>query len=484
MYKLKVWGKEFLFPLSLFAFLSLILQYSSPWLVGYDGYFHVKFSYLLREYLYIDELPWLQFTIYKEHFRNHHLLFHYLIVPFTYIDLMTAGKLAASFFMALAWFGLYMVLRVSGIPYPMLWALIGFVSSNAFLYRLSMVRVQSTALFFLLIIFLFHMQKRYKLIFTFSLLFVYLYDAFPLILFISFAFTVSELLIDKQLNYRYLVSSGSGILTGLVINPYFPENIESFFFNIYRTIFLKEKFIRLGSEWYPYSTWGLLENMLPAAVGMGILILFLPFVKNVKREEYAALILCLGFLFLTFKSRRFIEYSPVFVMLTFALVFLRRVDVKHSLLVAILFIPLSVMTFQKAKEDVKGTKNPIQYEGASLWLKENSNPGDIVFNSDWDDFPFLFFYNHKNYYILGLDPMYMYKYDPKLYRRYQRITKGRVNNPGREIAESFKAKFIFTDKKHRAFIKALKGDKYAEKVYEDKWSVVYKLKGEKLPRED
>jgi len=72
--------------------------------------------------------------------------------------------------------------------------------------------------------------------------------------------------------------------------------------------------------------------------------------------------------------------------------------------------------------------------------------------------------------------MYMYKYDPKLYRLYQRITKGKIKKPGKLIVERFGAKYIYTDKQHRKLIKALRGDPYAEKVYEDRYSVVYRLK--------
>ena len=42
-------------------------------------------------------------------------------------------------------------------------------------------------------------------------------------------------------------------------------------------------------------------------------------------------------------------------------------------------------------------------------------PGDIVFNIHWDNFPFLFFWNQKNYYINGMDPIFEYTFDKNLY---------------------------------------------------------------------
>ncbi len=466
-----VYFLAFLIPFVIF----LILQYQTPWLIGFDGYFHVKFSYLLREYFFIDKLPWLQYTIYKDFFRDHHLLFHYLIVPFTFTDLMNGGKIAATFFMAFASFALFLVLKRLNVPYPILWSVLAFLSSSGFLFRLEMLRIQSLSLAFLLLIFLLHAEKRYKLILLFSMLFVYLYDAFPLVIIISLSFIVAEFLIERKIDYKYLLYSGAGILIGLIVNPYFPHNITSFFFNIYRTLFLKVEGIKLGSEWYPYSSWGLIENMLLAIIVFGLLMLFLPFVKNIKKEEYAAIILALIFLVFTMKSRRFVEYSPVFIMLAASLIALRRIEKKYVIGIFLTFLPLGIFNLYLASKEIKDTPNPERYKNAALWLAKHSQKGDIVFNADWDDFPFLFFYNHKNYYILGLDPMYMYKYDPEKYRLYQRITKGKVKNPSIFIKAVFKAKYVFTDRYHKKFIKRLNKDENAKKVYQDFFSRVYKI---------
>ncbi len=462
----------FLVFLSIFLF----LQFQSPWLIGFDGYFHIKFSYLLREHGFIDRLPWLRYTIYNDYFRDHHLLFHYLLIPFTFGNLMTLGKIAASIFMAFAGFCLYILLRSSNVPYPAFITIVSFLSSSALLFRLEMLRIQSLSLAFLLIIFLLHYKKRYKLIFLFSMLFVYLYDAFPLVIMISLVFMLSEFVLGKKLNYRYLLYSSAGILTALIVNPYFPNNITSFFFNIYRTLFLKVEGIKLGSEWYPYSSWALIENMLLASAVFFLLVLFLPFVRNISREEFSALIIAILFLILTMKSRRFVEYSPVFIMLSASLIIGRRINRKILLLSIITLFPVALFNYYSAAKEIKNAPNPEIYEGSALWLMEHSREKEIVFNADWDDFPFLFFYNHKNYYIVGLDPMYMYKYDPELYRLYQRITKGKVLVPGRIIKEKFKASYIFVDRKHKKFIKQLKMDINVKKVYQDGWGIIYKIR--------
>jgi len=248
-------------PFLFFFSLSLFIQFASPWLVGFDAYFHVKFASLHGEDFFIDELPWLWHTIHREEFRNHHLLFHYLLFPFTLLgDLNFWGKVASALFMSVAWFLFYLTLKATGVPLAFLWSLVGFTSSHAFLFRLSMLRIQSLSLAFLLALFYFAYKRNFKALFFLSFLFVYLYDGFPLALFIAFAFTVADYLTERVKEWRYLASTGLGVLSGMVVNPYFPENFGSFVFNVYRTLFLDKKGegIKLGIEWYPYSSWGLL----------------------------------------------------------------------------------------------------------------------------------------------------------------------------------------------------------------------------------
>jgi hypothetical protein len=57
------------------------LQFSSYGLVDTDGYFHIKFSYLMaRAHGRIAELPWLHFTIHRDYYRDHHFLQHVLLI--------------------------------------------------------------------------------------------------------------------------------------------------------------------------------------------------------------------------------------------------------------------------------------------------------------------------------------------------------------------------------------------------------------------
>jgi hypothetical protein len=56
---------------------------------------------------------------------------------------------------------------------------------------------------------------------------------------------------------------GAGIVLGLLINPYYPDNI---IFSVRHMLpkILGATSVRVGNQWYPYETSQLLENSLPA----------------------------------------------------------------------------------------------------------------------------------------------------------------------------------------------------------------------------
>lgn len=459
----------------LIAGIIMYVLSATAFLVGFDSFFHIKFSQILGKELFIDKLPWLQYTIHKASFRDHHMLWHYLLVPFTYGDLIAGGRRAVLIFFIIMGVSLYAVLVKSKVKIPLLWTITALLASYPFLFRMGMLRVQSMSLFFLLLFILFYQQKRFIGIYVLSIFYVWLYDGFPLFVVFSVLFIISERAIDKTWDFRILWYCLGGIITGMIINPYFPENISSLIYNASRSIFLHVDGIKLGGEWSPYSSWALVKNSLPAFLLLTASIIMLALKKKTSVLEFSTLLLNLLFLVLTFKSRRFIEYWPVFAVLSAAFVLDRELSKKALITGFLLFSPLLINNLNKAHHDVANTQSPLAYEGAAKWIKAHSKPGEIVFNADWDDFPFLFFYNSMNYYIVGLDPMYLYTYDARKYKLYQKVTRGKLKRPARLIKKEFRARYIFLDANHQGLYRNLAKDNNAKLVYKDVKSSVFEI---------
>lgn len=69
-----------------------------------------------------------------------------------------------------------------------------------------------------------------------------------------------------------------------------------------------------------------------------------------------------------------------------------------------------------------------RFRGAAEWVAGDSSPGEIVFHAHWDVFPDLFFWNTKNRYIGGMDPIFQYAFDPGLYWKAHHLYTGRFSS--------------------------------------------------------
>ena len=61
------------------------------------------------------------------------------------------------------------------------------------------------------------------------------------------------------------------------------------------------------------------------------------------------------------------------------------------------------------------------------WLKENAEPGELVYHDTWDAFPFLFFYSPESHYLVGFDPYFFYQHDPYRVRDWTLATAARLS---------------------------------------------------------
>ncbi|MFQ5425149.1 MAG: hypothetical protein ACE5F9_14385 [Phycisphaerae bacterium] len=111
------------------------------------------------------------------------------------------------------------------------------------------------------------------------------------------------------------------------------------------------------------------------------------------------------------------------------------------------------------------------------FLRDHSQRGDVVFTDDWDIFPVYFYFNSYDRYIVGLDPKFTHARRPNLWARYVKITRGQIpadvdvehtDRPEsdrmetihvalEDIRDHFGAKFVITDRDHKALAVKLNG---------------------------
>ena len=468
-----------------------VIQFSTPDLPDNDGYYHIKLAWLMRTESLKPDFVWLPMSILNQRdFYDHHFLYHVALIPFTFGDLRVGAKLAAVTFAALAFVAIWFLLDRQKIPFAWLWALALLGISDAFLYRMSISRAQSLSLGIMALGLLWMFEGKYKHLAVLSFFYVWTYNAFPLILALAGLYTGAVLLMEKRLDLRPVLFAGVGIIAGLVINPYFPNNLTFTYHHFLSKVQLGES-IKVGNEWYPYDTAQILENSMFALVAFvsGTLALGLTG-RKMNTQTATAFLVAILFGVMMFNARRFVEYFPPFALIFAALAWksvfefenhpMQKLIGKAHTYAPVIVLALAVIVgmikvFPAVQNQMAKSKSYDLYAGASLYLLQNTQPGELIFQTDWDDFPRLFYHNSYNTYLAGLDPTYMQLYDAKLYDDWVNITRGEMDNPSEMIRSKFGTRFVVSDLNHGKFIEQAENDPNMREVYRDSQSVLFEV---------
>jgi hypothetical protein len=496
----------------------------------FDGYYHIKWSRLLWESLRNRSFPpqftWLPLTtLDPKHYVDHHLLFHFFQMPFTWFgDLRLGAKISAVIFASLAVFSCYWFLVRYRIRYPFLWLLALLACSAPFLYRINMAKAPPFAIIFLVIGIHLLFTRKYWPLLPLAFIFALTYDMFVLLVLAALIWTAVIGWTERRLEWRPIAWVILGSIAGLVINPYFPTNFQLLYEHLKIKVTASQFSTKVGSEWYPYDSWEFLGNSIVACGAMVVgYLAFDPADRKRAHHSLFFLIFASALMIMTARWRRIAEYWPPFAILfcAFALQpwlegtrstltrlstdildelqpFLDRpvsttaatdADLKvvwQVIAIAVVTVTLGVIFFLNVRatfRDIAQSDPHDHYRAGSEWMRANLAPRQIIFNTDWDDFPRLFYYDPDHAYVSGLDPTYLYDKDPTLSQLNDRITLGEEEDPGPLIRDRFGARYVFTDNSHEDFFDNAQASGWFEIVYEDKECTVLHIRDQKLEPE-
>ena len=528
----------FLLVFVFFTWLEYAPVFSDP-----DSFYHAKVTQIMSEEGVIRDFPYLQFTTLREGYIDHHLAYHLYLIPFVKIFPLAVGvKIGHILLVCLAFLMFYWLLNKMKVYFAHYYTLLLFFAAP-FVFRMGLIKAQPLSLIFLFLGSYLILNRKYILLFVLSWFYVWSYGGWFLMLILAgiYVFVESldvaiggtrETLLSKIMNfgkgrfgfidriYSFIIyfirnafkienifligSVFCGLTAGLVINPYFPKNLEFYWVHIIKIAFINyQDTIGVGAEWYPYTPNQFFTNsMIPVVLGFAALLIFLNYHKKFDIKVKYFLALFLAFLLATLKSRRNIEYFTPFGIIFAGVVFSRAIDIRsikndlkefkkalrkillYDLYIKIFlgmclafFIGLVVFNMPyQAKKELSDGANYNYLAGASQYLINNSEQGEIVLHSDWDEFPMLFFHNNHNYYIVGLDATFMYLYDSELYEKWVDITQGkRYKKLYNIIKDDFEASYILSTTDHEDMIRSLDNNFYFDKVYEDNEAIIYKV---------
>jgi len=499
----------------------------------YDGYYHMKWSRLLWEnmkakHFFPPSFTWLPLTtLNPRNYVDHHLLFHILLIPFTWFrDMQTGAKVATVIFASLAVFACYWLVVRYEIRYRLLWLLALLASSAPFLYRMNMTKAPPFAVIFLVAGTFFMFERKHWQLAPLAFVFALTYDMFVLLALAALIWTVVVAWTEERFEWRPLAYVALGCVLGLIINPYFPHNLYLFWEHVRVKITAVDFATKVGNEWYPYDTREFLVNCFVALAAM--LVGYIAFDFNDRKrsqKSFYFLILSTALLLMNLRWKRFAEYFPPFAILFAAFTleqfwrgravfthlpddvladlepFLDRQEptmiakarksdeawrIIKLAFVAVALTGILVANVYRTSRDINESDPRDYYSKGAAWMRANIPAGQMVFNTDWDDFPRLFYFDSSHTYVTGLDPIYLFDQNAELSRLFDRITTGEEEDPGPLIRERFGARWVFSDNTsdHDAFYDNALRSGWFERVYEDGDCSILRvrdMKGEPAP---
>ena len=500
-----------------------LLQFSTTAICcgDFDGYYHVQWTRELwasmKSKAFPPAFPWLPLTtLNPKDYVDHHLLFHIFQIPFVASsDPRWGAKIASAVFGSLAVLSCYWLLLRYRVRYPLVWLIALLACSAPFLFRMNMAKAPPFAIIYVIIAIHLFFQRKYWPLLPLALIFTWTYDLFVLLVMATVFWVITIAITDVRLEWRPLVFVLVGCAAGMILNPYFPENLQQLAEHMKIKLTVSDFNTKVGSEWYPYDSWEFLGNSAVACIAMLVgYIAFEP--SERKRAHYPIFLLLLStaLMIMTARWKRIAEYWPPFAVLFagFSLQpwlqglrpyprhlspdileelkpFFDREEEKRfralfrAAAVATVALVLGFFLYfnlTATEKEIADSEPHDHYRRGAQWLKNNVPPGQIIFNTDWDDFPRLFYYAPSLYYVSGLDPSYLFDKDPDLSRLYDRITLGQEEDPGPLIRNRFGARYVFSDNQHHDFFDHARSSGWFDIVYEDTECTIMFIRDEKL----
>ena len=503
-----------------FTYLQSAQVFADP-----DSFYHAKIAEMMSQgQIIIKDFSWIKFAAFSQNFTDQHFLYHIFLIPFVMIFGALWGTKIASLFLATAVMGFfYFFLKSRRVRWPWFYTLLLLVAP-AFIFRINLAKAGPLSIIILLIAISLLWQKRYRTLGLLSFLYVWTYGGWSLIIILVLTDLVAQFLIiisshnnlSHKLNWKPLGAVLLGCAAGLIINPYFPANLQFYWQQLVQIGAVNyQDIISVGQEWYPYPILDFLAN----SVFIFILAItaFSAFFGRLSKHSSSSpltggneggvdivdqfqkiftLVIFAGILgVLTLKSQRFIEYFAPFATLAGAwllnfslpkdfnpLDFFSKKNPKRlfNLFVAIYLLLTSLLVFVLKTSELHQLLtrrfNWNYLSQSSQWLEKNTPARSLIYHTNWSDWPMLFYHNARNNYLIGMDPTFFYLYNPELYKEWVKINNGEIKDElAEKIKNNFGAEWVLVKQGDRKLLDIISSDQHFVPQFADEEAQIFKI---------
>jgi hypothetical protein len=477
------------------------LQLGVRGLIDGDGYFHARAAQQLAEHGVRREFPQAAFSTWRDHYSDKDFLFHAFLIPFVGESASVRGaKLAtiAADALVLAAFGLALMrLRVR---FAWAWVLL-FAASDPWIWlHLLHVRPHLLGLALLLIETVLVLERRWKGLALASAAHVLAHTSFLVLPALPIAHALACRMRGRALSWRPALGAALGIGLASLLHPYFPNNLTLGFdqvVEVARSVAGTRPDVPpelFGDELRPLRLAGFLK-LWPvwasaAALGAALLARWRrtpPSVEAIALFGFAAALFgaCLlanrfAFFFVPVAAlaagraaSELAEGAP-----------LRELARRPAALAGVLALGAAIAlgalraTPSELRAQIGSAERIERTRPAIAFLSQRAAPSDVVYHNFWRPFAPLYYFRPNGRYIEGLDPIFLYRFDPGLFAGMLSVYRGTASDPYRVVAHDFGARFVFVEKfaKERAMVLGIARDPRFVLIYQDLYVLLFEVR--------
>jgi hypothetical protein len=454
--------------LGVYVTLAGLLQLAMPTFFDADTGYHLAVARLTRTHGVLHSFPWTSFSWLEHHYVDKELLFHWLLVPLSGLDPTWAARIAGTALGAGLLGVMHALLRRERVDRAGLWVLLTLASSSAFIWRFALVRPHMLSIPLALLVLWAATRRSWGVLGTACLLFPLCYTAWHLPVALVLLAELARMAAGERPDWRPLGLSLAGVGIGVSVHPNFPENLAFFWIQnfgvLVSTAWAGLAGFELGGEFRPLSPAGLLRYALVPGLLTGIASVA---GWRTRRSDPLGLVFAtasLGFVLLTLRTQRFIEYlAPLAVL---AAAFSLRGATPRWLPAGALVAALVWMgsVAMHPFERMLGRRELFP-EPVAASLAQAIPPGTQLFTCDWEFTGEMMLALPERRFLVALDPVFFARRNPHAYRVWFEMVRRPPAEPAGVIRETFGARFVLCDlrERWRPFLEALDGDPMAQR---------------------
>lgn len=515
------WLPLFFLTIILVGWFSLFQSWGH--FVDPDAFTHAKIASLIAQQGPLHAFPWLDLTSLGQRFFDQHFLYHVALVPFvTLFGALPGMQIAIVLFATTTLLVFYSCLRSLKVENPVFWTLM-LASTPPLLERLSFGKASSLAIAWFLVGLYALLKERPWAGWLAGLGFSLTHGGWPLLLVCQgiyvFADSLGTWRAEKNVFRAMAVQTGRtssrvlyatilGCFLGLLLHPNAGNALNFLWIQVVEIgVKAPMQEVALGVEWGSIRFVDLVA-FLPLFILAGSVIFYISNEKGwpawpesfsrTRRRQILCLIPVVIFLAcVTMKSKRYAEYFLPAWGLFWAYLdgFLTKENLRTAFIrwdgegrrvrwATIVGVSVLLMSFflneMRAYEQLQSYFSPYEEIAPGMQaISARAQPGDRVFQPQWDLFPQMFLLDDRLKYVSGMDPTYLYEANREISKEYTKFVWDEATSAQVYpfIHDVLGSRFVlFERERNRHLEKNLKADERFLQVFESTSTAAYEIR--------